>query len=103
MNEKAQLSLKEIRRGYQDALDAYNELHSPRPRERTEEAMLTPLEEGEDFGSCSVHKEVTQKVHEARKRADESGNAQVWRRGDWLEGLNEGMRARIEQALKFGF
>ena len=35
--------------------------------------------------------------------ADQSGNAKTWHAGEPLNGLSQGMRERIEKALKFGF
>jgi hypothetical protein len=57
---------------------------------------------------CSFWKQrgggsLSQKLSHARARlkrlADESGNPVIWRRGDPIEGLPEGMRRRVEKAL----
>jgi hypothetical protein len=37
-----------------------------------------------------------------KEGADQSGNAIVWHRGQDLDALNEGLRERIEKALRFG-
>jgi len=37
-----------------------------------------------------------------KQAADESGNPKVWRRGDPVEMLPEGMKKRIEMAQQFG-
>jgi hypothetical protein len=37
-----------------------------------------------------------------KQAADESGNPVVWYRGDPIKGLPEGMRQRVETAMRFG-
>ncbi len=98
------MDLKEIRAGYRDILNAFDELNPIQPREKVQEAILTPLQEGENFGSAETRSlRTARRIQKQKKRADESGNAQVWRRGDPVDGLSEGMKVRVEQAVKFGF
>ena len=103
MKNKTSLTLGEIRDAYGEILGAYNELFPVHPVSRTEgEDITEDFDKGTDFliGTVSARlKEVSPMLKEI---ADQSGNAMVWRRGDPLDGLNQGLRNRIERALKFG-
>jgi hypothetical protein len=97
------LTLEEIRDTYVEILTAYNELFPVHPITRTEgEDITESFDKGNDFLIGTVNarfREISPKLREA---ANQSGNAVVWRRGDPLDDLPEGLKSRIEAAIKFG-
>lgn len=104
MNEKAQWSLAEIREAYRDILQAYNALSSPFSESKSNsEGEPETLEGTRDEESFKMIRLKLRQVSRALKEgADRSGNVQVWRRGDPLDALNQGLRDRIEKALRWG-
>ena len=97
------MTLQEIREAYGEILRAYNDLFPLHPQERKEHE-----ETMENVGYVDIEflqkfrtkgKEIISKLKEA---ADQSGNPVMWRRGEPLEDLNSGMKARILKAVEFG-
>ena len=103
MNDQAQWPLQKIRDAYLDVLDLYNNLFPLRPErksEREEEPNFFDLEEDPTISAVAARvDDIGPKLEEA---ADPSENCQIWRSGESLQGLNQGMKDRIEKALKFG-
>jgi hypothetical protein len=96
------LSIEEIREAYGEIIRAYNEIFPLHPRTRKlsldEENDLCWGDSAELF-RLSVNRKAMDKL---RQSANESGNPVIWNRGDPLDGLPEGVRKRIEKAIKFG-
>ena len=106
MSRRVQWSLKEIRSAYVEAVSAYNEIYPIHPPERISVEGIEEMgEEVLKGDECLVEtfrkkaREITPKLKEA---ADQSGNAISWHCGQSLDGLNQGMKERIEKALRFG-
>lgn len=104
MSEKPQWSLREIRAAYTEILRAYNALLPLNPDiKKMEEETLSDSIEIDEEGSYLKTMKRLKKAHNSLKEgANESGNPQVWHRGESLNGLNQGMKERIERGLKFG-
>ena len=47
-------------------------------------------------------RKATKILSKLKEGADKSGNAQIWHRGEPLDGLTQGLRERILKGLKFG-
>ena len=104
MSEKSQWTLNEIRAAYRDILSAYNALFPLYPQTRIgREDIEGDPDKGEDETYLAFRGKMKKKVPELKAIADQSGNARVWHRGDPLDGLDQGLKDRIEKALKFGF
>ena len=96
------MDLKEIRAGYRDVLTAYSELmDSPMTKRRDDE--MEGRGERSECPSITARAKLRRVAPKLQQLADQSGNVRVWRRGEPLDGLAEGMKARIERARKFGF
>lgn len=112
------MKLQEIKEAYLENLRFYNELFpihnrlQKQTRREYEAKELFDIKEISDIKGINDIKEIkefsllskilTKKVKEFKERADRSGNAQVWRRGEPLDGLSPGLKERIEKALNFG-
>lgn len=102
--EKGQWTLKEIRDAYGEILKAFNAtfpLHPQTKIQREDIVNTFDLNRGDDIYD-TFNAKAKKMLPKFRRIADQSGNASSWRRGEPLDGLNEGMRERIERALKFG-
>ena len=96
-------TLKEIRDAYGEALRAYNELFSLQSRRIDREDLLPEgfsIDREEPINT--FRKKATEINLKLKEAADQSGNAVTWRRGDPLDGLDQGLRERIERGLEFG-
>lgn len=103
MSEKLQWSLREIRNAYGEILRAYNALFPLSPDvERGEEVMADSPDTDEESSYLSTMKSLKKAHNSLKEAAKESGNAQCWRVGEPLDGVNERMRARISKALELG-
>ena len=95
-------SLKEIRESYRDILLAYDAVFSISPDHREGDVESG----GFNFDEKNFYQETKVKMEkvlpELKEKADHSGNAVVWRRGDSLCGLSGALRQRIETGLKYG-
>jgi hypothetical protein len=98
------MDLKELRSAYGEILVAYNALFPLSPNiERGEEETLPDLVGIDEGDSYLATMRKLRKAHpELKEAADRSGNIQIWQRGGSLDGLSEGMRNRIERALRSG-
>jgi hypothetical protein len=97
------MKLKEIRAAYAEILSAWNVVSPPIAQSVREdkEMMADSVDMDEESTMSTMGK--LRKVHpELKREADQSGNAQVWHRGESLDGLSPGMKERIERALRFG-
>ncbi|MBM4305715.1 MAG: hypothetical protein FJ115_02050 [Deltaproteobacteria bacterium] len=103
MSDKA-WTLEEIREAYREVLTLYNELFPLRVREKIDREEIFPEAISHDFevATDKFRKNLAEKARNLKEAADRSGNAVTWHRGDLLEGLNEGLRKRIEAAIKLG-
>ncbi len=54
------------------------------------------------IGARSLSGKISLAAPRLQKAADESGNPVIWRRGDPVEKLPQGMRKRVETAMRFG-
>jgi hypothetical protein len=101
MNDRSEWTLKEIREAYREILRAYNDLFPVHPQTTTKYEDGTQGFDQGDYNFLDTFrmkaKEVVPKLKQA---ADQSGNAQIWHRGEPLDSLNQGMRDRIGKALK---
>lgn len=105
------MSLKEIRTAYREILIAYNNLFPPYAvmRKDAEDAMDRFSEDttdksikgGGDLLEISMGNP-KKALPTVKVAADQSDNVVSWYRGQSLEGLNQGLRDRIEKALKLG-
>jgi hypothetical protein len=103
MSEKVQWTLGEIRVAYAEILRAYNELFPLHPQRKTEcEDMTWSFEKGEESLFNMVRAKARENIPKLKEGADQSGNAVLWYRGEPLDGLNQGLRERVEIGLKFG-
>jgi hypothetical protein len=106
VTEKVQWTLKEIRDAYGEILRAYNALFPLHPQTRMEHEDIiidtVDSHRGDDDFHATFQAKAREILPKLKKAADQSGNAVTWHRGEPLESLNEGMRERIERALKFG-
>lgn len=101
------MELKEIRQGYGEALMLYNEIVPLHPQERKEPETEFPgtidlAESRRTAKACVKVCEATEGTAEISS-PNQPANAQIWCRGEPLDNLNEGLKERIERALKFGF
>jgi hypothetical protein len=97
------MDLKEIREAYVEIVSAWNIVSPPITQSAGEdkEMMADPVDMDKETTVSTMAK--LRKVHrELKREADQSGNAQVWHRGEPLDGLSPGMKERIERALRFG-
>jgi hypothetical protein len=103
MTSRSGWTLEEMRQAYGEILSAFNALFPVHPETRRKFEDETDMfdRNEEDFRAAFLWKakKILPKLKEA---ADQSGNVKVWHRGDPLEGLNLGMKERIERALKLG-
>jgi hypothetical protein len=102
------MNLKEIRESYRMNLEAFNRLSPIHPQEKIEREEIflgVGIDEGEGDERIADpdRKKMTKVVSKAKEAADRSGSVQVWHRGEPLDNLGEGMRERIERAIKLGF
>jgi hypothetical protein len=98
------MDLKEIREAYRQILGAYNALFplDPQLGKGEEETLPDCLGIDEEGTYLSTMKRL-KKAHDGLKEAaDGSGNFQSWRRGEPMAGLSQGLKTRIDKALKFG-
>jgi hypothetical protein len=104
MTEKIQWTLKEIREAYLEILRAYNAIFPVHPETRMkfedDTDILDPRKE--DFRIAFRFRKTKEILPKLKEAADQSGNIKIWHRGDPLEGLNRGMKERVEKALKLG-
>lgn len=99
MGEKIIWTLDEIRGAYRENLAAYNEML--KPQEKIDSGMKMEGEAFEpDFNSVTLGKELAEGASKIKAAID--SKVITWRRGDPLDSLGEGLRARIEFALKYG-
>jgi hypothetical protein len=98
------MDLKELRSAYGEILVAYNALFPLSPNiERGEEETLPDLVGIDEGDSYLATMRKLRKAHpELKEAADRSGSIQIWHAGEPLAVLNDGMRERIELAMKFG-
>lgn len=112
------MNLQKIREAYWENLRLYNELfpiHSVSQRRNwriNSREELSDIKEISDIKNIKISEDIKEflslsKILEEKekgfeKRADQSGNPQIWRRGDPLDNLSQGLRERIERALNFG-
>jgi hypothetical protein len=98
------MSLEEIREAYGEILRAYNELFPLHPEKRIESDDVRNGLDSEEEAFCSdaFRKKATEVLSRLKKVADRSGNAQIWHVGESLDNLNQGMRERIEKAIRSG-
>lgn len=103
MNEKA-WTLEEIRKAYREILRAWNVLFPIYPDgRRGEEIILDAFDtDGDDFYRKTFFKKMEEVSPRLRTAADQSGNAKVWHTGESVDGLSQGMKERVERALRFG-
>lgn len=105
MTEQTDWTLQKIREAYRDILRAWNILFPlyPNGRREKEEEVLDAFDPGKDkFYLEFFSKKAKRILPKLKRAADQSGGAQIWRRGDPLDGLNQGLRGRVEMALKLG-
>jgi hypothetical protein len=104
MNEKPTWTLEEIRKAYADALTGWNALFPLHPESRREGDDVERWGdfEEEDFCADVFRKKGMRALSRLRKAAAQSCNAQIWHAGESLNNLSQGMRERIEKALRFG-
>lgn len=110
------MKLQKIKEAYFENLKFYNELFpvhhvvQKQSWNEYETKELSDMEKMSDIKKVvketkeilSFSKFLTKKAKELKKRADQSGNPQIWRRGDPLDNLSPGLRERIERGLNFG-
>ncbi len=99
------MTLQEIRKAYGETLKAYNALfpiHSNGRRVKNEIAQDNFDPGGDSFYLEIFPEKFRKNFPRLKKAADQSGGSRVWHRGDHLDGLSQGMKDRIEKALKFG-
>ena len=96
------MDLKEIRLAYREIVTAYNEAFPSDLKLRTEEDITQSFDKGDESLIGTVSARFRETNPKLRAAANQSGNARVWQRGEPLDGLNEGMRERIEKAMRFG-
>jgi hypothetical protein len=96
------MELKEIRQAYREILEAYNSRFPLHPQTRAGgEDISEPF--GKEEISFQLEFERTKEIRaKLKEAADRSGNAQVWERGKSLDGLDQGLRERVDKALNFG-
>jgi hypothetical protein len=103
MSNEFEWTLQRIREAYGDILRAWNDLFPLYPQKGSDQQE--PME-SIDFGDIEFLEKCRRKGKEIgiklKKAADQSGNAVVWRRGDPVDGLPNGIRERVERALKLG-
>ncbi len=97
------MTLQEIRQAYGEILRAFNTLYPLHPATRKEPQDITDnFDKGDESLIEAIRTKARKIFPKLKGTADQSGNVKVWHRGDPLEGLNRGMRERIEKALKLG-
>jgi hypothetical protein len=110
MSEKVQHNLKEIRGAYAEILSAYNATFPLDPPTKKDADMMDRFAEDttdkSDKGNHDLPRILRAKAKKAlpmlKEGADQSGNAVSWHRGQPLDDLNQGLKDRIERALKLG-
>ncbi len=103
MSEESEWPLQKIRESYLDALQLYNALYPVLPERKIEkDEMPEGIDGEEDPHHCAIRARMKEIAPAISKAADRSGNPQVWRRGEPLDCLNQGMLERVRMALKFG-
>lgn len=97
------MTLQEIRQAYGEILKAYNGIFPIHPETRIKFEDDTDIldRREEDFRAAFLWK-AKKILPNLKEAADQSGNVKIWHRGDSLEGLNQGMKKRVEKALKLG-
>ncbi len=104
MSEKTDLTLNEIRNAYRKILQAYNALfpvNLPLIQDREDDKQgIKGRDEGLDTSYLKTR--LSEMSPKLRRAADQSGNAQIWHRGEALDRLSGGMKGRIKAALRFG-
>ena len=105
MTKKDQWTLQEIREAYIEILKSYNALFPLEPlmrREVEQIEMPETFHRGDDNFQKGLMTEMKKVIPKLREAADQSGGAVTWRYGESLDGLNQGLKNRVERALKFG-
>ncbi len=98
------MTLKEIRAGYREVLALYNGMFPSYPKERKDPELTFP--EVVDLAVSRRAAKVYVKTP-GKKTTEITGpcqwaGAQIWHRGEPLEGLDASMRARVTKALDLG-
>jgi hypothetical protein len=97
------MTLQEIREAYAEILRAYNAIFPVHPETRIKfEDETEGLDRGDQNFLDTFRMKAKKIVPKLREAADQSGNVKVWHRGNPLEGLNQGMKERVEKALNLG-
>jgi len=102
MNEKVQWTPKKIRDAYGGILRAYNTLYPLDPVTRKDPEEIIERVGMDKEGTPKFWAKMREVVPKLKEAADQSGNAVSWYRGQSLDGLNQGMKDRVEKALKLG-
>jgi hypothetical protein len=103
MTDQGQWPLKKIREAYLDVLSHYNALYPILPDRKMEtDEMPGGIDGEEDLRCCFIRAKLREVAGGIKEAADRSGNPETWQIGESLERLSDGLRNRVERALKFG-
>jgi hypothetical protein len=102
------MTLQEIRDAYAVILKSYNELfplyvEARKSSGEMEEGAEKSGKKNEDRFYETFMVKAKKIVPKLKEAADQSGSVQIWRKGESLDNLSEGLQERIERAIRLGF